>query len=335
MPEPEQVAGGRHAACEVRGADAGDLRAGKAHRVEDHERQAGRGEGVDRIPCAARLVEELLRRHDYVPQSARRPGGAATTVELLIHGGFGAYATQVIEGVVHAGAEVGASIVVGQLDDVRLADDPPHGWARRLATGGRAGVIVVTASSPAPSGGGAVVVVGEAGAGKTALLSRAAAGASGFRMLWVHGARSESVLPFAAAADLLLPLREHFGRLPVVQRHALEVVLALRSGPVPAPLAACAAGHRLPRVDVWPAQFARSAGGSYAWHGAEVELIGTPRLVDGQLVLAGERWADPIELAPLDPRAKVQWDAARGTPQPTTQEEVRPSTRCSRAGRSW
>jgi LacI family transcriptional regulator len=91
------------------------------------------------------LVEELLRRHGYVPPSARRAGSAtSTTVELLIRGGFGAYATQVIEGVVHAGAETGASIVVGNLDDRRLPGGSPQTWARRLATAARAGVIVVT-----------------------------------------------------------------------------------------------------------------------------------------------------------------------------------------------
>lgn len=90
------------------------------------------------------LVEELLRRHDYVPPSARRAGAASTTVELLIHGQFGAYSTQVIEGIVQAGTETGASIVVGPLDDRSLSGTTPQGWARRLATAGRAGVIVVT-----------------------------------------------------------------------------------------------------------------------------------------------------------------------------------------------
>lgn len=90
------------------------------------------------------LVEEALRRHDYVPLPGRRSGGAQAAVELLIHGGFGAYATQVIEGVVNAGAEAGTAIVVGQLDDDRMPAGSPQDWARRLATSGRAGVIVVT-----------------------------------------------------------------------------------------------------------------------------------------------------------------------------------------------
>lgn len=90
------------------------------------------------------LVEELLRRHDYVPLAARRSGGASASVELLIHGALGAYATQVIDGVVGAGVETGTSIVVARLDEHRLPGGTPRGWARRLAASGRNGVIVVT-----------------------------------------------------------------------------------------------------------------------------------------------------------------------------------------------
>nr|WP_142056717.1 LacI family DNA-binding transcriptional regulator [Pseudonocardia kunmingensis] len=100
--------------------------------------------GRDDVAAGTRaLVEELLRRHDYVPPSTRRPSTAPATVELLIHGAFGAYSTQVIEGLVHAGAEAGASVVVGALDD-RLSGTTPQAWARRLAAAGRVGVIVVT-----------------------------------------------------------------------------------------------------------------------------------------------------------------------------------------------
>jgi LacI family transcriptional regulator len=90
------------------------------------------------------LVEELLRRHAYVPPSVRRPAVAGATVELIVHGRFGAYATQVIEGVVQAGAEMGASIAIGQVSDDHLPAGPPEAWARRLATSGRAGVVIVT-----------------------------------------------------------------------------------------------------------------------------------------------------------------------------------------------
>ena len=86
----------------------------------------------------------------------------------------------------------------------------------------------------------AVVVTGEAGIGKTTLLEWAAATAPG-RTLWVRGSESEAVLPFAAAVDLLVPLRQYFDDLPDARREALETVLALRPGSVANPLAACVA----------------------------------------------------------------------------------------------
>jgi len=146
----------------------------------------------------------------------------------------------------------------------RVIDDPhyttpfPKGLHRvggsRMAmacdsprSGGLAGraaeqrVLAALIESP-DSTGGAVMLVGEAGMGKTALLTRLAAIASkrpATRMIWLRGAESEAVLPFAAAADLLLPLREHFGRLPESQRKALEACLALSGGEPRGPLAAC------------------------------------------------------------------------------------------------
>ena len=92
-------------------------------------------------------------------------------------------------------------------------------------------------------GGSAALIVGEAGAGKTALLGHVAEVASkraGMRVLRARGEESEAVLAFAAIADVLLPLRQQFAELPQAQRQALEVCLALSSGPAPGSLAACA-----------------------------------------------------------------------------------------------
>jgi DNA-binding NarL/FixJ family response regulator len=92
-------------------------------------------------------------------------------------------------------------------------------------------------------GGSATLLVGEAGVGKTALLAHVADVASkraSLRVLRADGKESEAVLAFAALADLLLPLREQFAELPHAQCHALEVCLALSSGPAAGPLAACA-----------------------------------------------------------------------------------------------
>ena len=93
------------------------------------------------------------------------------------------------------------------------------------------------------SAGSAAMIVGEAGMGKTALLNHLAAIAAaraGTRVIWLRGEESEAVLAFAAAADLLLPLREHFACLPDGQRLALEACLALSGAEPCGPLAVCA-----------------------------------------------------------------------------------------------
>ena len=94
----------------------------------------------------------------------------------------------------------------------------------------------------AAGGGAAIVIAGEAGVGKTALLTHVADMASerGLRILKGRGEESEAVLAFATLADLLLPSREKFAGLPQAQRQALEVCLALSTGPATGPLAACA-----------------------------------------------------------------------------------------------
>ncbi|MCD2188832.1 helix-turn-helix transcriptional regulator [Actinomycetospora soli] len=84
------------------------------------------------------------------------------------------------------------------------------------------------------------VVRGEPGSGKTTLVGQVA-DLSGRRVLRARAAPGESALPFAVAADLLLPLRPRFGALPAVQREALEVSLSLRSGTAGSPLTVCTA----------------------------------------------------------------------------------------------
>src|SRR5712691_2345390 len=91
-------------------------------------------------------------------------------------------------------------------------------------------------------GGAATLVVGEAGVGKTALLTHVAEVApkqAGMRVLRARGEESEAVLAFAAIADLLLPLRARFTELPQAQRQAVEVCLSLTRGSAAGPLAAC------------------------------------------------------------------------------------------------
>jgi DNA-binding CsgD family transcriptional regulator len=88
-------------------------------------------------------------------------------------------------------------------------------------------------------GGAAGVITGEAGIGKTALLHRLAR-RSEVPVRWLRGLEAEAVLPFAAAADLLTPLRPYFPAVPYSQRRAMEVALALADGPPPNTLAICA-----------------------------------------------------------------------------------------------
>jgi DNA-binding CsgD family transcriptional regulator len=90
------------------------------------------------------------------------------------------------------------------------------------------------------TGGAGAAIHGEPGIGRSALLARVAQ-LYPERVLWVRGSEAESTLPFAALADLLLPLQPHFDELPGVQRKALETSLALRGGPRLGSLAVCAA----------------------------------------------------------------------------------------------
>ena len=120
-----------------------------------------------------------------------------------------------------------------------LPRSPPGGLVGRVAE--RQELAALT--DPADSGAAAAMLIGEAGMGKTALLADLALIASarpGARVIWLRGEESEAVLAFAAAADLLLPLREHFARLPAGQRRALEACLALSCDEPCGPLAVCA-----------------------------------------------------------------------------------------------
>jgi DNA-binding CsgD family transcriptional regulator len=90
--------------------------------------------------------------------------------------------------------------------------------------------------------GGAAVLVGEPGMGKSALLSYAHQRAleRGASVITLRGAESEVLLPFAAIADALLPMRDLFGLVPAPQQLALEACLALVPRRGSSGLAACA-----------------------------------------------------------------------------------------------
>ncbi|WP_459644488.1 helix-turn-helix transcriptional regulator [Kineococcus sp. NUM-3379] len=88
----------------------------------------------------------------------------------------------------------------------------------------------------ATSGTGAVVVVeGEAGIGKTTLVTALAEAAvdAGFRRLACTGFQREALAGFAAVHELLHPVLDRLGALPALQLGALETAFGLREGPPP------------------------------------------------------------------------------------------------------
>lgn len=80
---------------------------------------------------------------------------------------------------------------------------------------------------------GVLVVRGEAGIGKTALLSQVFADATDFRVLHVLGAELEMELAYASVQQLCTPLLHLARGLPEPQRHALNVALGLETGAAP------------------------------------------------------------------------------------------------------
>ncbi|HUK69374.1 MAG TPA: galactose oxidase-like domain-containing protein [Streptosporangiaceae bacterium] len=72
---------------------------------------------------------------------------------------------------------------------------------------------------------------------------------------------------------------------------------------------------RLPALDHWHDQFRRMVRQTYVLRGVEVTLKGIIEALDGVLMLADEGRRPPVELAPLEPGGKVQWDSAAGRPR--------------------
>ena len=79
---------------------------------------------------------------------------------------------------------------------------------------------------------------------------------------------------------------------------------------------------RLPALDDWDDQFRRMVHATYVLRGVEVTLKGTVEAQDGMLMLAGEGRRPPVELTPLDPGGKIQWDRVAACPQPAEPGET-------------
>ena len=99
----------------------------------------------DVAPATRALVQDLLHEHDYVARRIRP--AQSPTIELFFHGQLNAYHTEVLQGVVEAGAEAGVAVVVSvrpRGQRISGARRRPATWARELATAGRRAAIVVT-----------------------------------------------------------------------------------------------------------------------------------------------------------------------------------------------
>ena len=80
---------------------------------------------------------------------------------------------------------------------------------------------------------GALVLRGDAGIGKTALLTHAIDAASGFAVVRASGIESELDLAFAGLHQLCVPLLPGLRRLPGPQQEALETAFGLSAGSPP------------------------------------------------------------------------------------------------------
>jgi predicted ATPase len=78
-----------------------------------------------------------------------------------------------------------------------------------------------------------IVLRGDAGVGKSALITYLSARAAGWRVATVVGVESEMELAFSGVHQLCAPLLGYLERLPDPQRVALATVFGLHAGPAP------------------------------------------------------------------------------------------------------
>jgi LacI family transcriptional regulator len=98
---------------------------------------------TDVAPATRALVQDLLMEHDYVARRVRP--AQPPTIELFFHGQLNAYHTEVLQGVVEAGADAGVAVVVSVRPRGQRGAGAkrPGAWARELASAGRQAAIVV------------------------------------------------------------------------------------------------------------------------------------------------------------------------------------------------
>ena len=113
---------------------------------------------------------------------------------------------------------------------------------QRLFVGRTAESAVLTSMLDTARGGagGAIVVLGEAGAGKSALIDHVLAATAGFRTLRASVPGDGRVMPFAAVRQLCAALSARIDALPVPQRTLLRAVLDVDTAAVADVFRACA-----------------------------------------------------------------------------------------------
>jgi galactose oxidase len=79
---------------------------------------------------------------------------------------------------------------------------------------------------------------------------------------------------------------------------------------------------RVPALDRWDEQFRSIVSGRYELRGIEVTLQGVIDERDGSLFLAGSGQRPDVQLAPLAPEDKIQWDHAAQARQPLEEGEM-------------
>ncbi len=104
--------------------------------------------GRSDVAAATRTtVQEVLQQHDYIRSSSPRPVvGANPTVELEVDSALRAYSSEVVQGVIDAGSQLGVAVVVSTHvgGGGNRPFERPAVWARALALSGRRGIIAVT-----------------------------------------------------------------------------------------------------------------------------------------------------------------------------------------------